>query len=54
LNGTVKVLDFGLARIVEHASVHSEESYEMSGETGSLRYMAPEGKCFSNCALLSH
>jgi serine/threonine protein kinase len=26
LNGTVKVLDFGLARIVEHASVHSEES----------------------------
>lgn len=42
LNGTVKVLDFGLARIVEHASVHSEESYEMSGETGSLRYMAPE------------
>lgn len=42
LSGTVKVLDFGLAKIVEHASAKSNESYAMSGETGSLRYMAPE------------
>ncbi|KAL7541284.1 hypothetical protein ACHAXR_011179 [Thalassiosira sp. AJA248-18] len=41
LDGTVKLIDFGLARIVENASV-SNEIYEMSGETGSLRYMAPE------------
>ena len=41
LDGTVKLIDFGLARIVENASV-SNELYEMSGETGSLRYMAPE------------
>jgi len=41
LDGTVKLIDFGLARIVENASV-SNEVYEMSGETGSLRYMAPE------------
>lgn len=41
LDGTVKVLDFGLARIVENASVNSNEAYAMSGETGSLRYMAP-------------
>jgi serine/threonine protein kinase len=42
LEGTVKVLDFGLARVLENASVESDEVYEMSGETGSLRYMAPE------------
>jgi serine/threonine protein kinase len=41
LDGTVKLFDFGLARIVENASV-SNEVYQMSGETGSLRYMAPE------------
>jgi serine/threonine protein kinase len=37
----VKLFDFGLARILENVSV-SDEVYEMSGETGSLRYMAPE------------
>lgn len=41
MDGTVKLIDFGLARIVENASV-SNDVYEMSGETGSLRYMAPE------------
>ena len=41
LDGTMKLIDFGLARIVENASV-SNDVYEMSGETGSLRYMAPE------------
>jgi len=38
----VKLLDFGLARIVENSSLYSNEIYHMSGETGSLRYMAPE------------
>lgn len=42
LDGTVKILDFGLAKIVENANVNSDELYTMSGETGSLRYMAPE------------
>ena len=42
LDGTVKILDFGLAKIVENATVESSEAYKMSGETGSLRYMAPE------------
>lgn len=42
LDGTVKLLDFGLARIVENADATSNEVYAMSGETGSLRYMAPE------------
>jgi serine/threonine protein kinase len=38
----VKLLDFGLAKVVENASVDSDEVFSMSGETGSLRYMAPE------------
>jgi serine/threonine protein kinase len=42
LDGTVKILDFGLAKIVENASVECDDAYTMSGETGSLRYMAPE------------
>lgn len=41
LDGTVKILDFGLAKIVENATVDSDDVYTMSGETGSLRYMAP-------------
>lgn len=41
LNGTVKILDFGLAKIVENASPDRDDVYVMSGETGSLRYMAP-------------
>ena len=42
LDGTVKILDFGLAKIIENATVESSETYVMSGETGSLRYMSPE------------
>jgi serine/threonine protein kinase len=42
LDGTVKLLDFGLAKVVDDATVDSDEVYMMSGETGSLRYMAPE------------
>jgi len=42
LDGTLKIMDFGLAEIVENASPFSNEVYQMSGETGSLRYMAPE------------
>eukprot|EP00560_Eucampia_antarctica_P004650 CAMPEP_0197836412 /NCGR_PEP_ID=MMETSP1437-20131217/28896_1 /TAXON_ID=49252 ORGANISM="Eucampia antarctica, Strain CCMP1452" /NCGR_SAMPLE_ID=MMETSP1437 /ASSEMBLY_ACC=CAM_ASM_001096 /LENGTH=591 /DNA_ID=CAMNT_0043442569 /DNA_START=42 /DNA_END=1814 /DNA_ORIENTATION=- len=42
LDGTIKLIDFGLARVVENSSPDTDELYEMSGETGSLRYMAPE------------
>ena len=42
LDGQVKLIDFGLARLVENANPESNETYQMSGETGSLRYMAPE------------
>ena len=42
MDGRVKLLDFGLAKVLENASVDSDEVYAMSGETGSLRYMAPE------------
>lgn len=38
----MKLIDFGLAKLLENADPSSEEMYSMSGETGSLRYMAPE------------
>ena len=41
IDGTVKVMDFGLARLMENVDHKSDEVYQMSGETGSLRYMAP-------------
>jgi serine/threonine protein kinase len=47
IDGTLKLLDFGLARVVENANANSNELYAMSGETGSLRYMAP-GMIVSN------
>jgi serine/threonine protein kinase len=45
LDGTVKIIDFGLARILENADPKSNEVYTMSGETGSLRYMSPGKSC---------
>jgi serine/threonine protein kinase len=42
LDGQVKLLDFGLARLLENSDPKSDDVYQMSGETGSLRYMAPE------------
>jgi len=40
-NGTLKLFDFGLCRCVKKRSM-SNATYEMTGNTGSLRYMAPE------------
>lgn len=40
-DGTLKIMDFGLATIIERKSMYYKV-YEMSGGTGSLRYMAPE------------
>lgn len=42
INGSIKLFDFGLARIVEGVIPNGDKTYQMSGETGSLRYMSPE------------
>lgn len=40
-DGSLKLLDFGLARTIQRGT-HADDVYKMTGETGSLRYMAPE------------
>lgn len=41
--GDVKIFDFGLAKELDPSLRHGcTEFYELSGNTGSLRYMAPE------------
>lgn len=41
VRGDVKIFDFGLAREVD-SEILSDDVYQLSGRTGSLRYMAPE------------
>lgn len=41
LNGQLKLFDFGLCRCVKKRT-EDRQVYEMTGNTGSLRYMAPE------------
>ena len=43
IRGDVKLFDFGLAKELDDSMKSCEEFYELSGNTGSLRYMAPEG-----------
>jgi len=42
LQGDVKIFDFGLAREMKTEDLVTDDTYDMSGNTGSLRYMAPE------------
>ena len=38
----MKIFDFGLAKEIKSEDMVSDDLYRMSGNTGSLRYMAPE------------
>lgn len=42
VRGDVKIFDFGLAREFPRTNKLANDTYQMSGKTGSLRYMAPE------------
>lgn len=42
VRGDVKIFDFGLAREIPESDKLASDTYQMSGKTGSLRYMAPE------------
>lgn len=44
-DGLLKLIDFGLAKIVTSSTLWTKESYELSGKTGSYRFMAPEVAC---------
>eukprot|EP00903_Cladosiphon_okamuranus_P008928 g8546.t1 len=41
-NGNLKLIDFGLAKMLPDDATESEDTYQMTGEVGSYRYMAPE------------
>ncbi len=41
-NGTLKLFDFGLAKRMDTAESTGDGRYLLTGNTGSLRYMAPE------------
>ncbi|CAN0190606.1 unnamed protein product [Pylaiella littoralis] len=41
-DGRLKLFDFGLAKIVRRRAGRLSQRYEMTGETGSTRYMCPE------------
>jgi serine/threonine protein kinase len=40
----VKIFDFGLAKEIDPKKMDAEGTYKLTADTGSLRYMAPEGK----------
>lgn len=40
-DGNIKLFDFGLCSVVR-SSKNSQDTFEMTGNTGTLRYMAPE------------
>ncbi|CAM9728522.1 unnamed protein product, partial [Laminaria digitata] len=41
-DGTLKLFDLGLAKILRPQDLLSDNVYKMTGNTGSLRYMSPE------------
>jgi len=41
-SGTLKIADFGLAKIRPNPEQNEVEAFQMTGETGSYRFMAPE------------
>eukprot|EP01084_Bolivina_argentea_P165962 288243_1 len=42
LDGTIKIIDFGLGKVIRRKYRVRSTYYEMTGQTGSMRYMAPE------------
>jgi serine/threonine protein kinase len=42
--GTLKLFDFGLAKRLDSVEQDQDGNFLLTGNTGSLRYMAPEGK----------
>jgi serine/threonine protein kinase len=41
-DGTIKLFDFGLCAVVKADDAETGKGYHMTGNTGTLRYMAPE------------
>jgi serine/threonine protein kinase len=44
VRGDVKIFDLGLAKEIDPKMKLADGTYNLTADTGSLRYMAPEGK----------
>ena len=53
-DGRLKIFDFGLVAIVTRRASLSVEAYEMTGKTGSPRYMAPEVTAVLMCMYVQY
>jgi serine/threonine protein kinase len=55
VRGDVKIFDLGLAKEIDPKKKLPDGTYNLTADTGSLRYMAPEGKqrpCTALCLTL--
>lgn len=43
VRGDVKIFDFGLAKELPTSEKLADGTYNLTADTGSMRYMAPEG-----------
>lgn len=49
VRGDVKLFDFGLAKELDEKAKLDDGTYHLTGDTGSLRYMAPGKHRRSQC-----
>ena len=47
-NGTLKIFDMGLAKALSEEDRLENGLYQLTGLTGGIRYMAPEGEPFDS------
>ena len=44
-SGVLEISDFGLSKVRPNLEMAEKDTFTMTGETGSYRFMAPEGVC---------
>ena len=52
VRGDVKIFDLGLAKEIDPQHKLADGTYKLTGDTGSLRYMAPEGVLWAGLGIV--